>query len=79
MFAAQVVVLGEEAVEAVLDGELFAQGGDGPGGQLAAELGGAFDERDIEATGGQLGGGATAWVSMTDESRRDRGTEADDG
>ena len=47
---AQVVVLREEAVEAVLDRELLAERADRPAAQLAAEVAGALDQGDVEAT-----------------------------
>ena len=64
---AQVVVLREEAVEAVLDGELLAERAHGPGGELAAELRGALDQRDVEVAGGELGGRGQPGQAATDD------------
>ena len=64
---AQVVVLREEAVEAVLDGKLLAERAHRPGRQLAAELRRALHERDVEVTCRQLGGGGQPGEAATDD------------
>ena len=52
----EVVVVAEEAVEAVLRGERLAVDGDVPPAELAAEVTGALDQGDVELALRELDG-----------------------